>query len=274
LADWSSAFTLIELLVVIAIIAILAAMLLPALGKAKEKAKATQCLSNMKQVGIATVMYSDDNEQFILPFIVQPPAPLTIGPEWVVQNPYACFWPDTLRLGGYMPSSTAFDCPSLKNVSGSGAGGGGAVNHLLGIGINFAEIGWYLTPSYKPWKMGTVATPSRCIGFADAGSVTSATKHLSPDAWLPDYPFDAILNAYNGGGAVYFRPPSDGNYVSGDARAIPRHSRRVNFLFMDAHAEAMQNSRAGWGATGLTPLARTDEAALWARNHNGPSWND
>jgi prepilin-type N-terminal cleavage/methylation domain-containing protein/prepilin-type processing-associated H-X9-DG protein len=106
-------FTLIELLVVIAVIAILAALLLPVFAQAREAARKTQCLSNQKNIGLAIMLYAQDYEESIVPWLVSP-AEYSGQPRrervWTGRlQPY-------LRNGGSPSADGVMRCPSFKEA--------------------------------------------------------------------------------------------------------------------------------------------------------------
>ena len=100
----ANAFTLIELLVVIAIIAILAALLLPALAGAKQRARITQCISNLRQVGLGMRMYADDANGLL------PESGETIGWGQIDPNTHVASWME--QMISYLQNTNTYHCPA------------------------------------------------------------------------------------------------------------------------------------------------------------------
>jgi len=194
-------FTLTELLVVLAIIAVLAAILLPALSRSQDAAAATKCVANLRSISAGLMAYAAENDGKLIPSAAQGSA----GPNWYrVLEPYMGHPQRSLDAPADLPWQ---QCPRKKFP---------AVNNLtVGYGWNFMNFGHdILNPA--TWGRGEnshlaqVGQPARTIIIGD-----------SQDEILPGQDF---VHRY-----IY----------EGVTRLSRRHSGRGNYLFLDGHIQAL-----------------------------------
>lgn len=263
----STAFTLIELLVVIAIIAILAAILLPALSKAKEKARQTQCLGNLRQLALTYQLYADDNAGVFVPngFLddLNGPRLWVVGaehlrPEFFTNRDYILD-PKYALFANYLKTPAVYKCPSDRDEP-------------AWLGTVHPKLRSYSLNGYFNWQTpaesavsNTRVTFRKQSGLArhDASRFYTFVDGAPLNVCQP-----AFYLASGNSGLLYHRPSAE-------------HNRSGSFAFADGHVESHRWREAatvtaakdgGTGGDGghFTFVSPNNPDLLWLKEHGSP----